>query len=87
MSLGTKTMSPTTAAAMANIRTAPAARSFVRLIASLYPGETKSANASIDELMASAANTSPIAKVMTIHSAAESPSTAPATTTQTAAKQ
>ena len=48
---------PTIAAAIAINNTAPAAKSFVRLIASLYSGETKSARASMDELTASAANT------------------------------
>ena len=56
------------AADMASISTAPAARSLVRLIASLYPGETRSAMASIDEFTASAASTVPMAKVTAIHS-------------------
>ena len=43
---------PTIAAAIAINNTAPAAKSFVRLIASLYSGETKSARASMDELTA-----------------------------------
>ena len=37
------------AAAIAIIKTAPAARSFVFFIISLYSGETKSANDSMDE--------------------------------------
>ena len=45
------------AAAIAIIKTAPAARSFVFFIISLYSGETKSANDSMDELIASADNT------------------------------
>ena len=45
------------AAAIAIIKTAPAARSFVFFIISLYSGETKSANDSMDELIASAVNT------------------------------
>ena len=85
--LGINTINPTIAAVIANIRTAPAARSFVRFIASLYSGETKSAKASIDELIASAANTRPMAKAMTIHSSAERFSRKPANNTQTAAKQ
>ena len=44
------------AAAIAIIKTAPAARSFVFFIISLYSGETKSANDSMDELIASADN-------------------------------
>ena len=39
------------AAAIAIIKTAPAARSFVFFIISLYSGETKSANDSMDELL------------------------------------
>lgn len=78
---------PTIAAAIAINNTAPAAKSFVRLIASLYSGETKSARASMDELTASAANTAPITIVTAIHSMRESPNTIPAISTQTAAKQ
>ena len=68
---------PTIAAAIAINNTAPAAKSFVRLIASLYSGETKSARASMDELTASAANTAPITIVTAIHSMRESPNTHP----------
>lgn len=50
-------INPTMAALIARINTAPAAKSFVRLIASLYSGETKSASASMEELTASAAST------------------------------
>ena len=42
-------INPTIAAAIAINNTAPAAKSFVRLIASLYSGETKSARASMDD--------------------------------------
>ena len=80
-------INPTIAAAIAINNTAPAAKSFVRLIASLYSGETKSARASMDELTASAANTAPITIVTAIHSMRESPNTTPAISTQTAAKQ
>ena len=80
-------INPTIAAAIAINNTAPAAKSFVRLIASFYSGETKSARASMDELTASAANTAPITIVTAIHSMRESPNTTPAISTQTAAKQ
>ena len=55
------------AAAIAIIKTAPAARSFVFFIASLYSGETKSANDSMDEFIASADNTAPITITTPIH--------------------
>ena len=60
------------AAAIAIIKTAPAARSFVFFIISLYSGETKSANDSMDEL---------------IDSVWDKPKKKPAITTQIAAKQ
>ena len=59
------------AAAIAIIKTAPAARSFVFFSISLYSGETKSANDSMDELIASAkkkpAITTQIAAKQCIH--------------------
>lgn len=75
------------AADMASISTAPAARSLVRLIASLYPGETRSAMASIDEFTASAASTVPMAKVTDIHSVVDMSKANPAIITHPAAKQ
>lgn len=87
MILGTNIISPTMAAPMASMSTAPAARSLVRLIASLYPGETKSAIASIDEFTASAASTVPMANVTAIHSVVEMPKANPAIMTQNAAEQ
>lgn len=75
MIFGTNIISPTMAAAMASISTAPAARSLVRFIASLYPGETRSAIASMDEFTASAASTVPIANTTAIHSLADMPNT------------
>ena len=59
------------AAAIAMINTAPAARSLVRLMASLYSGDTKSAIASSAELTASAASTAPITITTAIHSVCE----------------
>lgn len=87
ISFGKKIIPPTTAAAIAISRTAPAARSFVRLMASLYSGDTKSASASTAELTASAANTAPITITTAIHSIFEISSRKPANTTHTAAKQ
>ena len=78
---------PTTAAAIATKRTAPAAKSFVRLIASLYSGDTRSAKASMDELTASAANTMPITTTMAIHSKWEICKTNPNATALIAAAQ
>ena len=75
------------AAAIAIIKTAPAARSFVFFIISLYSGETKSANDSMDELIASADNTAPITITTAIHSVWDKPKKKPAITTQIAAKQ
>ena len=75
------------AAAMASISTAPAARSLVRFMASLYPGETRSAIASMDEFTASAARTVPMANVTAIHSVVDIPNAKPAIMTHTAAKQ
>lgn len=75
------------AAAIAISNTAPAAKSFVRLMASLYSGETKSAKASIEEFTASAAKTAPITITTATHSIRDKPSRAPAISTQTAAKQ
>lgn len=66
------------AAAIAIIKTAPAARSFVFFIASLYSGETKSANDSMDELIASADNTAPITITTAIHSDLDKPKEKPA---------
>lgn len=80
-------MNPTAAAAIAVINTAPAARSFVFFIASLYWGETRSASASIAELIASAAKTAPITIQTAIHSKGDNPKNRPADTTQIAAKQ
>ena len=80
-------INPTMAALIARINTAPAAKSFVRLIASLYSGETKSASASMEELTAPAASTEPMANTMAIHSVEESPISHPAMVTHTAAKQ
>ena len=65
----------------ANINTAPAAKSFVCLIASSYSGDTLSHNASIAELTPSAASTAPIHKITAIHSKVESPNSPPATIT------
>ena len=87
MILGTNIISPTIAAAIARISTAPAARSLVRFIASLYPGETRSAIASMDEFTASAARTVPMANTTAIHSVLEIPNTNPAIITHTVAKQ
>ena len=70
------------AAAIAIIKTAPAARSFVFFIISLYSGETKSANDSMDELIASADNTAPITITTAIHSVWDKPKKKPAITTQ-----
>ena len=75
------------AAAIAIIKTAPAARSFVFFIASLYSGETKSANDSMDELIASADNTAPITITTAIHSVWDKPKEKPAIITQIVAKQ
>ena len=76
------------AAAIAIIKTAPAARSFVFFIISLYSGETKSANDSMDELIASADNTAPITITTAIHSVCGiNRRKKPAITTQIAAKQ
>ena len=72
---------------MASISTAPAARSFVRFIASLYPGETRSAIASMDEFTASAASTVPMANTTAIHSVFDMSNANPAIMTQAAAKQ
>lgn len=80
-------MKPTIAAAIAVIKTAPAARSFVFFMAALYSGETRSASASIAELIASAANTAPITIETAIHSMGDNPRNIPATITQIAAKQ
>ena len=66
------------AAAIAIIKTAPAARSFVFFIISLYSGETKSANDSMDELIASADNTAPITITTAIHSVWDKPKKKPA---------
>lgn len=87
ISFGKKIIPPTTAAAIAISKTAPAARSLVRLMASLYSGDTKSASASTAELTASAANTAPITITQAIHSIFDISSRNPALTTQTAAKQ
>ena len=75
------------AAAIAIIKTAPAARCFVFFIASLYSGETKSANDSMDELIASADNTAPITITTAIHSVWDKPKEKPAIITQIVAKQ
>ena len=64
------------AAAIAIIKTAPAARSFVFFIISLYSGETKSAN-----------DSAPITITTAIHSVWDKPKKKPAITTQIAAKQ
>lgn len=74
------------AAAIAIIKTAPAA-SLSFFIISLYSGETKSANDSMDELIASADNTAPITITTAIHSVWDKPKKKPAITTQIAAKQ
>ena len=75
------------AADMASISTAPAARSLVRFMASLYPGETRSAMASMDEFTASAARTVPMANITDIHSVVDMLKANPAAMTHTAAKQ
>ena len=75
------------AAAIAIIKTEPAARSFVFFIAPLYSGETKSANDSMEELTASADNTAPITIVIAIHSVLDKPKKEPAIITQIAVKQ
>lgn len=87
MIFGTNIISPTVAAAMASINTAPAARSLVRFIASLYLGETRSEMASMDEFTASAAKTVPMANITAIHSVVDMSKANPAIMTHIAAKQ
>ena len=72
---------------IASISTAPADRSLVRLMASSYAGDTLSASASIEELIASAANTMPIHRQMAIHSIQDNPVRKPAASTHTVMKQ
>lgn len=78
---------PIITAIIAKINTAPAAKSFVRLIASLYSGDTKSDIASMDELIASAENTAPIMIRIAIHSVLDNSKIKPAISTQIVAKQ
>lgn len=85
--LGMNTSEPMIAAAIAVSNTAPAAKSFERLMASSYSGETRSHKVSIDELNASPAHTEPIANTTSIHSVRFNSNSHPAATTQTVAKQ
>lgn len=75
-------INPIITATIAMINTAPAAKSFVCLMDSLYSGETKSDMASIAELIASAEKTAPIIIIMEIHSVVDKLKIKPAGITQ-----
>ena len=85
--LGKKISAPITIEAIARIKTAPAAKSFVCLMASRYSGETKSHRYSIAVLTASAASTIPMANTIAIHSNRSKPNKNPAAITHIAIKQ
>lgn len=67
-SFGRKTINPISAAAQAQINTAPAPMSFAFPALSLYPGETRSVRNSMAVLNNSAANTMAMATISHIHS-------------------
>ena len=87
MSFGTNIIKPAVAAAAAVSKTAAAARSLARFMASSYSGDTRSAIASMAELNASAASTPPMQRITIIHSVGDMRKTAPAAMAHTAAAQ